>query len=62
MIPNSANPTYLIVTKMNKCIEESNGNKYLKLIHSDESKDTLKKCVKSCREKPKILSDQQIKI
>ena len=34
---------YLIINKINGYIEESNGNKYLTLVPSEESKDTLKK-------------------
>ena len=34
---------YLIINKVNRYIEENSGNKYLILVPSDESKDTLKK-------------------
>ena len=40
---NSLNSLYLIFNKMNRYIEECNGNKYLMLISNDESKGTLKK-------------------
>ena len=40
---NSVNSLYLIIDKMNRYIEASNGNKYLTVVHTDESKDTLKK-------------------
>ena len=40
---NSVNSLYLIIDKMNGYIEASNGNKYLTVVHTDESKDTLKK-------------------
>ena len=39
---NSLNPLYLIINKINGYIEKSNGNKYLTLVPSDESKDILK--------------------
>ena len=40
---NSVNPLYLIITKINGCIEESNGNKYLMLVPTVESKDALQR-------------------
>ena len=40
---NSVNSLYLTSNKMNGCIEESNENKYLTLVSTDESKDLLKK-------------------
>ena len=40
---NNANPLYLIINKINWYIEESNENKYLTLVLTDESKYTLKK-------------------
>ena len=54
---NSMNPLYLNIDKINGCIEESNGNKYLTLVPTDESKDTLKS-MKSCGVKSKILLGQ----
>ena len=39
---NSANSLYLIIKKINGFIEENSGNKYLTLVPTDESKDTLK--------------------
>ena len=44
---NSVNPLYLIINEINKYIEEGNGNKYLTLVSTDESKGTLKKYEKS---------------
>ena len=41
---NNINSLYLIIDKINGYIEESNGNKYLTLVHTVESKDMLKKC------------------
>ena len=41
--PNSIRPLYLIINKMNGYIEESNENKILTLVLTDESKDTPKK-------------------
>ena len=38
---NSINPLYLIIDKINWYIEKSNGNKYLTLVRTDESKGTL---------------------
>ena len=40
---NSVNPLYLIIYKINGYIEKSDGNKYLKLVLTDEGKDILKK-------------------
>ena len=40
---NSVNPLYLIIDKINGYTEESNGNKYLMLVPTDKSKDTLKR-------------------
>ena len=40
---NSVKPLYLIVNEINGYIEESNGKKYLTLVHPDESKNALKK-------------------
>ena len=40
---NSISRFYLIINKINGCIEESNGSRYLTLFPTDESKDTLKK-------------------
>ena len=39
---NSGNPLYLIINKINGYIEESKGNKYLKLVPTNEGKDKLK--------------------
>ena len=44
---NSVNPIYLIANNINGYIEESNGNKFLTLLPTDERKDTLKKYEKS---------------
>ena len=43
--PNSVNPLYLIISQINGYIKENkrNGNKYLTLVLTDESKNTLKK-------------------
>ena len=38
----SINPLYLIINKLNGYIEESNQNKYLTLVPTDENKDILK--------------------
>ena len=43
-INNSINPLCLIIKKINGYIEESNRNKNLTLVHTDESKDTQKNC------------------
>ena len=40
---NGVNLLYLIIHKTNGHIEESNENKYLSLVPTDKSKDTLKK-------------------
>ena len=36
---NSVNPLYLIFNRMNRYFEEINGNKYLTLVRTNESKD-----------------------
>lgn len=38
---NSLNPLYLIIDEVNGYIEESDGNKYLMLVLTDEKKDIL---------------------
>ena len=38
---NGVNPLYCIINKINGLTEESNGNKYLEPIPTDESKDRL---------------------
>ena len=40
---NSVNPLYLIINKINRYIEESNGNKYLTLVSTDKNQETIKK-------------------
>ena len=37
---NNVNPLYLIINKVNRYFEDSNGNKYLKLVRTDESNRT----------------------
>ena len=39
---NSVNPLYLIFNKVNEYFEEINGNKYLTLVPTDESKKKQK--------------------
>ena len=43
MAPKSVNPLNVIINKTNGYTEESNGNKYLTLVPTYESKDNLKK-------------------
>ena len=38
---NSVNPLYLIIDKVDGYFEELNGNKYLTLVHTNESKETI---------------------
>ena len=40
---NSVNPLYLILNKVNGYFEEINGNKYLTLVPTNESKEKIKK-------------------
>ena len=40
---NSVNPLYLIFNKVNGYFEEINGNKYLTLVPTNESKEKIKK-------------------
>ena len=44
---NSVNPLYLIINKVNGYFEEINGNKYLTLVPINESKEKLKKNMKT---------------
>ena len=37
---SSVNPLHLVINKINRYIEDSNGNKYLTLVPTGESKDT----------------------
>ena len=39
----SVNPLYRIFGKVNGCFEEINGNKYLTLVPTNESKEKIKK-------------------
>ena len=40
---NSVNPLYLIFNKVNEYFKEINGNKYLTLVPTNESKEKIKK-------------------
>ena len=40
---NSVNPLYFIINKVNGYFEEINGNKYLVLVPTNESKEKIKK-------------------
>ena len=40
---NSVNSLYLMLNKMNKYFEEINGNNYLTLVPTDESKEKIGK-------------------
>ena len=40
---NSVNPLYLIVNKVSGYVEENNGNKYLMLVPTNESKERIQK-------------------
>ena len=40
---NSVNPLYLIFIKVNRYFEEINGNKYLTLVSTNESREKIKK-------------------
>ena len=41
-IANSIKPLYVNIIKVNGCIDENNGYRYLTLVHTDNGKDTLK--------------------
>ena len=49
----SVNPLYLILRNANGYFEEINGNKYLTLVSTNESKEKIKN-MKICRLKPNI--------
>ena len=51
---NSVNHLYLIINKINVCIEVSNRNKTLTLVPTDDSKEILKN-MKNSEVKPEIL-------
>ena len=40
---NGVNPLYLIIDKVDGCIEDKNGNKYLTLVSTDKNKEVLTK-------------------
>ena len=40
--PISVKPLYLIINKVNECIEIYNGNKFFMLVHADKSREALK--------------------
>ena len=44
---NSVNPLYLIFNKVSENFEETNGNKYLTLVPTNESKEKIKN-TKNC--------------
>ena len=50
---NSVNPLYLIFGKVNGYFEEINGNKFLTLVPTNESKEKLKE-LKNCGPKLEI--------
>ena len=39
---NIVNPLYLIINKLKRYFEEINGNKYLRLVPTNESKEKIK--------------------
>ena len=43
VIINSLNPLYLMFNRINRYFEEINGNKYLTLVSTNESKEKIKK-------------------
>ena len=50
---NRVDPLYLIINKVNECFEDINGNKYLMLVPTNESKEKIKK-YKELRTKSEI--------
>ena len=54
---NNVNPLYLFINEINGYIEESNRNKYLILVPTDENKEPLKN-IKIYGTKLEILLDQ----
>ena len=51
---NSANLLYLIMSKVNEYFEEINKNKYLTLVPTNETKEIIKKYMKTCGVKSEI--------
>ena len=51
---NCVNPLCLIFHKVNGYFEEINGNKYLTLVFTNESKENVKKNMKNCGVKSEI--------
>ena len=45
---NSVNPLYLTFNKVNGYFEKTNGNKYLTLVPTNESKEKILKNIKNC--------------
>ena len=45
---NSVNPFYLLFSKVNRFFEEINGNKYLTLVPTNESKEEIKRYEELC--------------
>ena len=50
---NNLNPLYLIFSKVNQYFEEINGNKYLTLVRTNDSKDMITN-MKNCGVKSDI--------
>ena len=51
---NSANLLYIIFNKVNRYFEEFNGNEYLTLVLTNESKEKIKKKIENFGIKSKI--------
>ena len=58
MTPNRVKPLCLVINRINGYIKEHNGNEYLSLVYTDESKDLLIKIKK--REVKQIFLYQKV--
>ena len=56
MTPNDIKIVYLIINKINGYYEEHNRNTYLTLVHTDESKDALKRYEELSKEIEDLIS------
>ena len=57
VVPNSVKFLHLIINRLNECIEENTGNKYLTAVHTDKKKNEVIK-YEVLERKRKVLLDQ----
>ena len=59
---NSVSPLYLTIDKVDRCIEEKNGNKYLTLVSTDRNKEMLIKYIELWDKIKNLMECSSIKI